>query len=99
MKVITGVRRSGKLELLNMFVDYIKEIDFIAMKRDEKLYIQVSDNIGNDFENETFKREIMSLLQIKDAYPKKIIARIKHNDYQYEGVQIIDISNWLIRDK
>ena len=77
---------------------YKKQIDFVAMKRDEKIYIQVSDNIGNDFENETFKREVTPLLQIKDAYPKMIIARTKHDDYQYEGVQIVDISNWLIRD-
>ena len=76
---------------------YKKQIDFVAMKRDEKIYIQVSDNIGNDFENETFKREVTPLLQIKDAYPKMIIARTKHDDYQYEGVQIVDISNWLIR--
>ena len=77
---------------------YKKQIDFVAMKRNEKIYIQVSDNIGNDFENETFKREVTPLLQIKDAYPKMIIARTKHDDYQYEGVQIVDISNWLIRD-
>lgn len=77
---------------------YEKEINFVAMKRNEKIYIQVSDNIGNDFENETFKREVTPLLQIKDAYPKMIIARTKHDDYQYEGVQIVDISNWLIRD-
>ena len=76
---------------------YKKQIDFVAMKRNEKIYIQVSDNIGNDFENETFKREVTPLLQIKDAYPKMIIARTKHDDYQYEGVQIVDISNWLIR--
>ena len=71
--------------------------NIVAMKRNEKIYIQVSDNIGNDFENDTFKREVTPLLQIKDAYPKMILARTRHDDYQYEGILIVDIANWLTR--
>lgn len=75
---------------------YKKEIDFVALKRDEKIYIQVSEFIDNP---ETFKRECAPLLSVKDAYPKMILARTHQDNYDYEGIKICDLSNWLLNKK
>lgn len=71
---------------------YKKEIDFVAVRRNEKLYIQVAAAVDDP---DTFRREVDPLLKIGDAYPKIILTRTRQPTYQYEGVRIIDIADWL----
>ena len=62
----------------------------------EIIYIYVTNNQDNISDENTFQREVSPLLQIKDAYPKMVIARTRHDEYQYEGVRIVDIADWLL---
>ncbi len=71
------------------------EVDFVAINRQRKMYLQVSQYIDNE---ETFKREVAPLLEVKDAYPKILLSRTKQPMYDYEGIHIIDIADWLSRD-
>ena len=73
---------------------YKTEIDFVAVKRGEKIYFQVADNIDS---SETRDREVKPLLRIADAYPKILLSRTRHEEYDLEGVRVIDIADWLTR--
>ncbi|MCQ2339858.1 MAG: DUF4143 domain-containing protein [Paludibacteraceae bacterium] len=72
---------------------YQKEIDFVALKQNEKIYIQVCDDISSI---DTQHREFSPLLQIRDNYPKWLIARTRHPEYDYQGILVKDLANWLI---
>jgi uncharacterized protein len=69
------------------------EIDFVAIKNGEKLYIQVSYLITDE---KTMKREVAPLIDIPGGYQKLLIAGTRHSEMQYEGIRIVDIADWLL---
>ena len=72
------------------------EVDFIAMRGNEKMYVQVSTDISD---SETFRREITPFEKIKDAYPRILLARTRQPEYDYEGLRIANLADWLATDE
>ena len=73
-----------------------KEVDSIAKRGSELVYIQVSDDIS--FES-TLERELAPLLSVMDAFPKVLIARTRHEPYTREGVLVLDLARWLLGEQ
>lgn len=73
---------------------YKKEIDFVAIRENEKMYIQVANSIE---EKETKERELDPLRRIRDSYPKMVISRTGYPEYDIDGIKILDITDWLMQ--
>lgn len=70
------------------------EIDFIATRGEEKVYIQVSDELTN---TETRERELASLQAIRDSFEKIILTMdYIHTGTTEDGIKVIHLLDWLL---
>ncbi|MCI7773560.1 MAG: ATP-binding protein, partial [Succinivibrio sp.] len=72
------------------------EIDFIAQKSDEKLYIQVTDDMSI---SSVTQRELAPLKKVKDNYPKFVLALNLGLENNYDGIKILNVIDWLVASK
>ena len=72
------------------------EIDFIAQKADEKLYIQVTDDMSI---SSVTQRELAPLKKVKDNYPKFVLALNLGLENNYDGIKILNVIDWLVASK
>lgn len=70
-----------------------KEIDFVAVRRDERLYVQVCRNLPQKSD-----REIANLLAVKDHYPKYVVTLDELAAGNVEGVKIVHLLEFLLME-
>lgn len=71
------------------------EVDFIAMKADDKIYIQVTESMTSE---DVRKRELTPLQKINDNYEKIVLSLNTGMDSSYEGIKSINLIDWLISE-
>lgn len=71
-----------------------REIDFVAMKRDERVYVQVCRNLP-----ETSDREAANLLELKDHYPKYIVTLDELAGGNFNGVKVVHLADFLLKEE
>ena len=72
------------------------EIDFVGVKNNEKVYVQVAYKLSS---SETIEREFSPLAAIKDNYPKYVVTMENVWQSNYDGIKHVNISNFLLQDK
>lgn len=68
-----------------------KEIDFVAIKRDEKIYIQACRQLPKESD-----REIANLMEINDHYPKFVVTLDDYASGNINGIQIVHLADFLL---
>ncbi len=69
------------------------EIDFVAVRQNEKIYVQVTQEINLE---KTEKREYTRLLEIPDNYPKFVLTTDEFAGGNYEGIKTMHIADFLL---
>ena len=69
------------------------EIDFVAVRQNEKLYVQVTQELHS---LKTEKREYDRLLEIRDNYPKYVLTTDEFSGGNYEGIKTMHIADFLL---
>lgn len=72
------------------------EIDFVATRQNEKLYVQVTQKIDS---SKTEKREYERLLEINDNYPKYVLRTDAFAGGNYEGIKTMHVAEFLLSDE
>lgn len=69
-----------------------KEIDFVAVRRDEKIYVQVCRQLPEESD-----REVANLLEIKDHYPKYVVTLDELATGNINGIKIVHLADFLLK--
>ena len=69
------------------------EIDFVATRQNEKIYVQVTQRITSE---KTERREYDRLLEIRDNYPKYVLRTDEFAGGNYEGIKTMHVADFLL---
>jgi len=92
--VFLELKRKGYQVYVGKFDD--KEIDFVAVKKEQKVYVQVAYKL---VEESTVEREFGALLGIRDHYPKYVVTMEDFWQDNIEGIKHKNLAEFLLMDE